>query len=165
MQIRLSIFESGHFRCPFGHEEGEPCLIKHGSYQRYASSRGIDKVSIPRLLCKFTGKTLSILPDVMLPYWSLPVPELDEHFQQLSTASAESPAATCEQAQRAWKRFARFERLQSLRLFFGQRLPMANSPTEIWQAIKHTGGSLTQILRELAEAGKSLLGDYQCLSP
>ncbi len=164
MQIRQSTFESGHFRCPFDHEEAGPCLLRHGAYQRYASSRGTDKISIPRLLCKFTGMTLSILPDTMLPYWSLPVPELDEHFQQQSTAPAES-AATCEQAQRAWKRFASAERMQSLRQFFGQRLPLANSPTVIWRAIKHTGGSLKQILRELAEAGKSLLGDYRCLSP
>ena len=101
----------------------------------------------------------------MLPYWSLPVSELDDHFQQQCTAPAESAPATCEQAKRAWKRFASAARLQSLRQFFGQRLPLANSPVVIWKAIKHTGDSLTQILRELSEAAKSLLGDYQCLSP
>ena len=169
MQIRQSTFESNQFKCPFDHEESEDCVLKHGNYKRYANAHGDTMIAIPRLLCKFTGKTLSILPDEMLPYWPLSVSELDEHFERRSTTAEESeeqpkPFST-ELPERAWNRFRSAKRLQSLADYFGQRLPLGEGPGSLWQAIKRTGGTLSEILCELAQAGKSLLGDYRCLCP
>lgn len=170
MQIRQSTFESSQFKCPFHNEEAEDCLLKHGTYKRYANASGDTRVAISRRLCKFTGKTVSILPDEMLPYWPLSVPELDEHFERRSTIaeqeSTEPPKTSSnELPERAWIRFCSAPRLQSLTEYFGQRLPLGEVPGTLWQAIKRTGGTLSKILCELAQAGKSLLGDYRCLRP
>jgi hypothetical protein len=170
MQIRQSTFASSQFKCPFhGQNQDSDCLHRHGFYKRYANVHADTKVAIYRFLCKFTGKTLSILPDDMLPYWPLPVPELDDHFQRRSTAGdedSEEPARTSnELPERAWVRFCSATRLQSLAQYFGQRLPLGQSPKALWQSIKRTGGTLQEILCELAQAGRSLLGDYQCLRP
>ena len=169
MQIRQSTFDSNQFRCPFDHEETGNCLLKHGTYDRYISVHGPTTVAIPRFLCKFTGKTLSILPDAMLPYWPLPVSELDEHFQQRSAANEALPEQACKTTsdlpERAWNRFCSPSRLQSLVDYFGQRLPLGRTPGALWQAIKRVGGTVSEILCELSQAGKSLLGDYQCLRP
>ena len=92
MQIRQNTFESRHFQCPFDHEEKGKCLLKHGTYERYVHPHGNAKVAISRHLCKFTGKTLSVLPDNMLPYWPLPVSDLDEHFERRSAGEERSAA-------------------------------------------------------------------------
>lgn len=170
MQVRLSTFRSAQFRCPFNHDGAEDCLLKHGNYMRYVDAHSNSMVAIPRRLCKFTGKTLSILPDEMLPYWQLPVPQLEDHFQRQCSAAEEQseqpPKPTnTELPQRAWKRFCSAARLQSLTEYFGQRFPFGECPKGLWQAMMRTGGTLSDILCELAQAGKSLLGDYRCLRP
>ena len=157
--------QSIQFKCPFDHYEIEPCWHKNGTYQRYANANGDSKVTSQRLLCKFTGRTISILPDGMLPYWAVSVTEIEDHFDQKNAQNEDSTPSVEQAPERAWNRFCRGPRLQSLTDYFGQRLPLVGTPRALWQAIKRTGGTLHDILRELAHVGKSLLGDYRCLSP
>ena len=163
MQIRQSIFQSNQFKCPFGHKETEHCLHKNGNYRRYANANGDSEVTIQRFLCKFTGRTISILPDSMLPYCAVPVTEVEDHFDQRSAHGEDTTSSARQAPERAWNRFSSGPRLQSLTEYFGQRLPLEGTPRSLWQAIKRTGGTLHNILCELAQAGKSLLGDCRCL--
>lgn len=170
MQIRRPSFpaDSPLPPCPFDHED-RPCLQKHGHYKRYSQPDGSSKTRIPRLLCKFTGKTVSVLPDQFLPYRSVNVPAVQEHFDQLSGTTQDAAPAQSEVRLgcliRAWKRFSHTDRVIRLTDFFGQRLPRVNSPQALWNAMRNAAGQLSQILLELAEQGKSLLGDYRCLKP
>ena len=65
MQIRRASFPVDTVQppCPFDHED-QRCLHRHGHYERYAQPEGSRKTRIQRFLCKFTGKTVSVLPDV-----------------------------------------------------------------------------------------------------
>jgi hypothetical protein len=176
MQIRRAFFPANSTQplCPFDHVKA-PCLQKHGHYKRYSQPDGDEKTLIPRFLCKFTGKTISILPDQFLPYRAVNLPVVEAHFDQLadSTEAVDSTQdiapAPCQIEQgcliRAWKRFSSAERVASLTGFFGQRLPRLDSPEALWKAIRQTAGDLSQILLELATQGKSLLGDSRCLKP
>lgn len=171
MQIRRSSFpfEASEPPCPFDHES-KPCLQRHGHDERYAQPEGSRKTRIQRFLCKFTGKTVSVLPDALLPYRSINVPDLQEHFDRLTASTQEqAPPAQSEAVRdylaRASKRFSRTDRATSLADFFGQRLPRTTSPHALWKAMRHAAGNLSQILLELAVQGKSLLGDYRCLTP
>jgi len=178
MQIRRSSFPSTHILppCPFEHEPGDrPCLHGHGCYKRYASPEGNAKVKISRYLCKFNGKTISVLPDEFLPYRCVHVSRVEEDFDRRSDCSG-SPAKPeggepkgCERVKsclrRAWHRFADQSRHQSLAGFFGQRIALTSTAEELWKALRHAAGRLSGILLELASQGKSLFGDYRCLSP
>ncbi len=179
MQIRHASFPAGALPpCPFDHEpEAGGCLQNHGHYKRYAQPEGTNTIRIARLRCKFTGKTISILPDGMLPYRAISVRAVEEHFDTLSgigpAPEGENDApdvpARSERVQaclsRSWRRLSSTPRVASLTNFFGQRLPRTESATALWKAIRATAGRLGQILLELARQGKSLLGDYQCLTP
>tara|TARA_R110002073_G_C9316427_1_gene568014 strand:- start:321 stop:839 length:519 start_codon:yes stop_codon:yes gene_type:complete len=169
MQIRRASFPAEALQppCPFAHED-QPCLHSHGHYERYAQPEGSGKTRIVRFLCKFTGKTISVLPDALLPYRSINVPDVQEHFDQLTSsnqeqASPEQSEAVRDYLDRTWKRFSRTDRATSLTDFFGQRLPQTAPPRALWKAMRHAAGNLSQILLELAAQGKSLLGDYRCL--
>jgi hypothetical protein len=168
MQIRRASFPADSPRppCPFDHED-QPCFQTLGHYERYSQPDGSGKTRIPRLLCKFTGKTVSILPDEFLPYRSVNVPVVQAHFDQLTDTTPDIAPAPSEVQlgclTRAWKRFTDTDRVASLTDFFGQRLPRANSSHALWKAMRNAAGQLGQILLDLAEQGKSLLGDYRCL--
>ena len=171
MQIRRTSFtvEALQPPCPFAHED-QPCLHRHGHYTRYAQPEGSGKTRIQRFLCKFTGKTVSVLPDALLPYRSINVPDVQEYFDRLASSThVQAPSPQSETIRdyldRVWKRFSATDRATSLTDFFGQRLPRTASPQALWSAMRHAAGNLSQILLELASQGKSLLGDYRCLTP
>ncbi len=172
MQIRQSSCTSAPPQCPFNHEEQTSCLHRHGHYERFADTHSGLRVRIQRFYCRFTGRTVSILPDKMLPYRALAVRSIQEHFDQQChdpnehTGNPSIPKSSVERGclRRAWHRFSNHRR-QSLTDFFGQRLPLTNTAQELWQAIRHTAGELADILVELAREGKSLFGDYCCLNP
>ncbi len=176
MQIRHASFPAGSLPpCPFDHEpEVGGCLQNHGHYKRYAHPEGATTIRIPRLLCKLTGKTISILPDGMLPYRAISAGAVEDHFDRLSSTGSPQTngpdrAAHSETVhaclRRSWRRFSSARRVASLTDFFGQRLPRMESAAALWKAIRDTAGELGQILLELARQGRSLLGDYQCLTP
>ena len=170
MQIRRASFPTNSSQppCPFEHED-LPCLHKHGHYERYSQPDGSGESRIPRFLCKFTGRTVSILPDQFLPYRPVNLPVVQAHFDQLAEATQDPDPESCLIQRgcliRAWKRFTSTERKLSLTDFFGQRLPRTSSPQALWKAMRQAAGNLSHILLELASQGKSLLGDYRCLKP
>ena len=119
MQIRRASFptETSLPPCPFDHEK-QQCLHRHGHYKRYAQPTGPRKTPIPRFLCKFTGKTVSVLPETFLPYRSINVPDVQEHFDQLTSTQEQIPPAQNttdrEHAVRAWERFSEKDRTTRL---------------------------------------------------
>lgn len=125
-------------------------------------------VMVLRFLCKFTGRTISLLPDHLLPYRAVHVCEVQEDFDRRSGLPSK-PAQPKQDTilkgclRRAWQRFRTSERQQALTTFYGQRIPLSNSPQALWQAIRQTSASLEGLLLDLAREGKSLLGDYRCL--
>jgi hypothetical protein len=170
MQIRRSSYPDTDTLppCAFQHED-LPCLHRHGFYSRFAGPKGGQLIKIFRFLCKFTGKTVSVLPDHLFPYRSVHVACVEEDFDLRSEPSCPtSNSEQCELVQsclrRAWHRFAGQSRRQSLTEFFGQRMPLTNTAEDLWKAIRDTAGKLTEILLELASQSKSLFGDYRCLS-
>src|SRR5690606_35752845 len=118
MQIRRASFPANlsQPQCPFDHEK-RPCLQKHGYYERYSQLDGCGKTRIQRFLCKFTGKTLSILPDQFLPYRLVNVALVQAHFDQIADSTSDDDPAECEVQRgclrRAWKRFASTGRMIS----------------------------------------------------
>ena len=165
MQIRRASFPiyAPHPPCPFEHEDS-PCLQRHGHYERNTHPEGSGRTRIQRFFCKFTGKTLSVLPDTFLPYRSINVPDVQEHFDRAQDHQSPVQSKVIRGClNRAVKRFARADRATRLTDFFGQRLPRTSSPQALWKAMRHAAGNLSHILLELATQGKSLLGDYRCL--
>jgi hypothetical protein len=173
MQIRRSSYPADDLvpPCVFHHDERLPCLHRHGCYWRFAGPDGSEIIRIIRFLCKFTGKTISVLPDHLLPYRAVHVPSVEQDFDHRAgpqDSSGSSPAEHSELTKsclrRAWRRFADQSRRQSLTEFFGQRIALTDTAEQLWETIRHAAGELPKILLELAREGKSLLGDYRCLS-
>lgn len=173
MQIRQASIPADSLPpCPHCHGE-QSCLQKHGCYERYTHPDSADTTRIPRFLCKFTNKTVSVLPDGFLPYRSLPVPDVQAHFDQLADISQPDtqqetppPSQTIKKGlERAWNRFTDADRIASIKAHFGQQLPLTDSPRLLWRTLRQSVGTLSHLLLELATQGKSLLGDYQCLKP
>ena len=151
MQIRRSSFppEDALPRYVFEHEEVS-CLHRHGWYERYADCKGNSKFKIFRFLCKFTGKTISVLDDHLLPYRSIHVSCVEEDFDRRADPSA-APAGPPESGRfevvqgfldRAWHRFSDQSRRLSLVGFFGQRIALTSTAGELWQAIRQAAGRL-----------------------
>jgi hypothetical protein len=174
MQIRQSTCSSPYPQCPFDHEDHAGCLDRHGFYERYADTCGDQKVRIQRFYCRLVGRTLSVLPDHMLPYRAVSVPSVEEHFDhqcgndRVVARATQNQRATKSEIevgclQRAWHRFTSPSRRLSLTDFFGQRLALTKTAADLWSTLRNTAGELTGILVELAREGKSLLRDYRCL--
>ncbi len=174
MQIRRSSYPAtDEFPpCAFDHEEGQ-CLHRHGNYKRFADVEGDAQITVMRFLCKYAGRTISVLPDHLLPYRTVHLPCVEEDFDQRCAPPSQGGQDDGNNAngseikkgclRRAWCRFADQSRRQSLTEFFGQRIALTNTAEELWRAIRLTAGNLGEILLELALHGKSLLGDYRCL--
>ena len=168
MQLRRSPLDQSLPKCVFDHPETEQCLHRHGSYDRCDGASGNVTIMVLRFLCKFTGRTISLLPDRLLPYRAVHVSEVQADFDRRCVLPSK-PAQTEQDAilkgclRRAWHRFRTSERQQALTTFYGQRIPLSNSPQALWQAIRQTSDSLEGRLLDLAREGKSLLGDYRCL--
>lgn len=172
MQIRRSSFPSTDSAPPCCFcDHGPGCLVRHGNYKRFAGPVGPQLIKIPRFLCKFAGKTISVLPDHLFPYRPVEVSVVEDDFDRRSGRDLEPPPPEPQGPvlmgclRRAWRRFADQGRRQSLTEFFGQRIALTSTAEELWRAIRHTAGKLGHILLELARQGKSLFGDYRCLRP
>ena len=114
-------------------------------------------------------KTISILPDHLLPYWRIAVERLERFadFQAGIGKSLDPPPTAPEAAamRRAWDRFA--QRADTLRDCFGQLIASGiHLPKDLWIALRRAKQSLGGILLFLAQFHHtSLLGDYRCLRP
>ena len=126
-------------------------------------------IRILRFLCVGCGKTLSILPNHLLPYRHLHTTRLEKFAdRQAGVGQGPDPPPDKPEAgalRRGWARFS--HRVGTLRDYFGQLMaPGITVPNELWIALRQAKQSLQGILLFLAEAHKaSLLGDYHCLRP
>jgi hypothetical protein len=164
MQIRASSLKGDTPTCPVN--PNHP-IHHHGCYSRYANCKDEQKEAIDRFLCPPCGRTISVLPDHLLPYRAVGVPLVAKHFDAQADPVQPPPPATEKEKgclKRAWDRFA--QRRIALATRLGQMMQMrANAPKLFWSALRRWG-NLETILLRLAEPFKvSLLGDYLCLQP
>ena len=163
MQIRESSFAGDRPPCPVDHTH--PMHV-HDSYERFANCNDHTLVSICRFLCTICLRTISVLPDNMLPYRAVPVPLLEQDFDARS-GHGESPTTTENEAgclKRAWRRFV--QRGTTFVILLGQMMQFASREAKpIWNQLRRWG-NLPIILLQLARLfNTSLLHDYRCLLP
>lgn len=163
MQMRKSSIRGDRPECPIdrGHK-----VHAHGNYTRYKNADGTEQERVPRWLCIVCCKTISVLPDEMLPYRSVGTYLAEKWLDAVFLSRA--PPITTENEKGCLKRLAtRFvQRIPVLREAFGQMISATRpSASKFWKEIRKSM-KLEEILRLLAEKFKtSLLADYLCLSP
>ena len=83
--------------------------------------------------------------------------------QQISKHKGKELTHRC--LERAWLRFAQGQRWKVLQEVFEVRLgSRIRKAEDLWKAVREIFADLAEMLVELAGNGKSLLGDYRCLS-
>jgi hypothetical protein len=139
---------------------------RHGRYERYANANDSLKVGIARFLCIVCGRTLSVLPETMLPYRAVSVAQVERAFD--ARAADHPPPPTTEKERgclnRAWTRFE--QHVSRLTTVLGQIIrPVRPTAAILWQELRRHS-NLAGILRQLSRTfHTSLLGDYACLRP
>ena len=165
MQTRKSLLVGDRPQCPV---DSTHRVDRHGKYARCADCQELTKSKwIPRFACRTCWRTISVLPDDMLPYRPIPVSKVQSSFDAKASGKPEPPATEVEGGclKRAWHRFSR--RLDALTSVLGQMMQTRQSTgaKRIWIQLRRLG-SLEEILRLLARKYKtSLLADYLCLKP
>ena len=164
MQIRMSSFKGDRPLC-----SADPThkVDRHGSYERYANCDDEEKTDIDRFLCRPCGRTISVLPDDILPYRAVSAPLVQQHFDAQANPGQEEPPATEKEKgclKRAWARFK--QRVAPLKAKLGQIVSAVKpSAAQLWNQLRRQS-NLTAILLLLARPfNTSLLGDYLCLAP
>jgi hypothetical protein len=140
---------------------------RHGHYQRYGDCDGLQPLErILRFLCLLCGRTISVLPDHLLPYRAIAVPKVQEHFEARASERPPPPVTEKEKGclKRAWERFTR--RTTAFAATLGQMVQLVlREPKPIWFQLRRWG-NLAEILRLLGRSfNTSLLHDYLCLRP
>ena len=165
MQLRASQIQGDRPACPVNPRHKTHA---HGSYARYANCNDQRKVDIPIFLCPHCSRTLSVLPDDLLPYRHVPVSLLEAHFDaQANPGQSPPPPATEKETgglRRAWARFLR--RVTPLVATLGQIIRTLNpTAVQLWNELREPR-PLPAILHLLAHPfHTSLLLDYRCLRP
>jgi hypothetical protein len=165
MQIRASCVNGDRPSCPV---DGDHKIHRHDTYERYGDLNEITPpvVIILRFLCVRCGRTISVLPDDLMPYRAIPVPLAEKYFDARANGTPEPPATEKEKGclKRAWACFS--QRVGPMIAVLGQMISRVKPcATELWQELRQWG-NLQVILLQLAEPFKtSLLGDYSCLKP
>ena len=163
MQVRQSSFTGDRPPCPV---DPTHRVDRHAHYERLANCNDNTLVSIWRFLCVICLRTLSVLPDDMLPYRAVPVPLLEQEFDARSGQGVAPPATEIEKGclKRAWRRF--IQRGTTFVTLLGQMMQFANREAKpIWNQLRRWG-NLASILRRLGRPfNTSLLHDCRCLVP
>jgi hypothetical protein len=164
MQIRSSHLVGGRPCCPV---DPSHKIHAHGHYDRAGDCASLQPLErILRFLCLLCGRTLSVLPDRLLPYRPIPAPKVEACFDALAAGQPPPPATEKEKGclKRAWERFTR--RTTALAATLGQMVQLVLlEPKPVWLQLRRWG-SLEAILRLLARPfNTSLLRDYRCLRP
>lgn len=165
MQIRISSFRGDRPLCPL---DPHHKVHRHGSYERNANCEDQQKEAIERFLCRPCGRTISLLPERLLPYRAVAVPLVQKHFDaQANPGEVKEPPATEKEKgclKRAWARFK--QRVAPLKAKLGQMIRAVQpSAAQLWNQLRRQS-NLPAILLQLAKPlNTSLLGDYPCLVP
>jgi transposase-like protein len=163
MQIRQSSFTGDRPPCP---QSPAHRVHGHGCYDRFANCNDHQRQGIPRFLCTRCGRTISVLPDQMLPYRAASVKLVQEHFD--AGADQTAPPAVTEKEKgclvRAWLSFSKH--VTVLGAVLGQMIkPVKPNATELWKQLKQQGNLEVILLRLAHPFNTSLLRDYRCLQP
>jgi hypothetical protein len=163
MQIRQSSFVGDRPPCPLNATHPVHC---HGCYNRFANPNDHKLAAILRFLCALCGHTISVLPDDMLPYRSVPVKLVQKAFD--ARANDSGPPAVTEKEKgclvRAWHSFS--QHVTVLGAVLGQMIkPVKPNATELWKQLKQQGNLEVILLRLAHPFNTSLLRDYRCLQP
>ena len=152
-----------------------PCSVNpnhkvhvHGSYERYANCDNQEKEDIPVFLCVPCGRTISVLPDHLLPYRAVAVSLVEKHFDaQANPGEAKEPAATEKEKgclKRAWARFK--QRVAPLSATLGQMIrPVKPTTAQLWNQLRRKGNPAAILLKLAQPFNTSLFHDYLCLRP
>lgn len=164
MQIRFSLIIGDLPLCVV---DPKHQMHRHGHYLRYGDCDASEPLErILRYLCSTCLRTISVLPDHMLPYRAISVPKVEANFD--AKARGDTPPAATENEsgclKRAWERFTR--RMTALAVVLGQMVQLVvHKPKLIWLQLRRWG-NLRDILRLLSRPfNTSLLHDYLCLLP
>jgi hypothetical protein len=165
MQIRASSILGDRPTCPLNPAH---TVHIHGPYERNDNCNDARKQDVPRFLCVPCGRTISVLPDRFLPYRSISVPLVEQHFDaQANPGQAREPAATEKEKgclKRAWARFK--QRVCSLTARLGQMIrPVRPSASQLWNQLRRKSNLMTILLQLAKPFNTSLLADYLCLLP
>jgi len=121
---------------------------------------------VPRWFCTAGCGTISVLPDILLPYRPVGAGLVEIWFDAVFMGRAPPRVTEKEKGclERALSRFV--QRIPSLTEVLGQMVTtLRPTATHVWLQLRKLG-KLRDILRFLAEKFKtSLLGDYMCLRP
>lgn len=142
-------------------------INRHGHYMRHGDCDSLVPLErILRFLCLPCGRTISVLPDRMLPYRPISASLVEANFDAKANDQPEPPITEKENGclKRAWKRFGR--RLDAHASALGQLVQTRNLAAKpVWLQLRRLG-SLPEILLLLSRSfNTSLLLDYQCLRP
>lgn len=164
MQIRSSHFTGDRPGCPV---DSAHKVHLHGHYDRHGDCDGLQPAErVWRFLCPPCGRTISVLPDHLLPYRPVPAPKVQEYFDAKTGGPPPPPATEKESGclKRAWERFTR--RTTALAATLGQMVQLVlPEPKPVWLQLRRWG-NLADILRLLGRPfNTSLLLDYRCLLP
>lgn len=164
MQIRRSQLSGDRPACPV--DPTHP-VNNHGHYLRYADCDSLVPLErILRFLCRPCGRTISVLPDSVLPYRPISTSLVEANFDAQAQAQPEPPVTEKESGclKRAWKRFQR--RLVAHATALGQIVQIRDAAAKpVWLQLRRLG-NLPEILLRLSRSfNTSLLHDYRCLRP
>jgi hypothetical protein len=163
MQIRQSQFVGDIPPCSLNPKHR---IHRHGHYDRCANCNDEKMESIFRFLCRLCRRTISVLPDHLLPYRTVSVSLLQKDFEARVQGKSPPKTTPLEEGclKRAWHRFT--QRTAANAACLGQIMQFVK-PTakQIWSCLRQWG-NLSAILVQLARAfNTSLLKDYLCLRP
>ena len=169
MQKRESQIPQDHPRprCPVAPSHK---VHAHGHYRRLANyllAVVAKYLMVPRWLCVTCGRTISVLPDKVLPFRQVSVRDLEKYFDAQAKEAAPAAAGELKKGclKRAWHRFSL--RLTALTAGLGQLMQRGDlaDAKHFWRGLRRWG-NLQEILRLLsADFQTSLLLDYQCIRP
>jgi hypothetical protein len=164
VQIRFSLIVGGRPLCVV---DPKHKINRHGHYLRHCGCDTSEPLErILRHLCTTCLRTISVLPDHMLPYRAISVPKVEANFDAKARGDPPPPATEKESGclKRAWEHFTR--RMTALAVVLGQMVQLVvHKPKLIWLQLRRWG-NLPDILRLLNRSfNTSLLHDYLCLLP
>ena len=163
MQVRQSSFMGDRPGCPINPRHR---IHRHGDYERYANCNDAQEQAIPRFLCVPCRHTISVLPDLRLPYRPISVPQVQANFDARANDTAPPPATENEKGclARAWHSF--IGRVNVLTAVLGQMIRLVKpNATWLWKQLRQQDNLQAILLRLAGCFNSSLLKDYKCLRP
>lgn len=140
---------------------------RHGHYKRHGDCDSLEPLEcILRFLCLPCGRTISVLPDEMLPYRPVSASMVEANFDARANDKPEPPVTEKESGclKRAWKRFG--QRLDAHASALGQIMQIRQLAAKpFWHHLRRLGNLPDILLLMSRSFNTSLLGAYSCLRP